>query len=344
MTTATLKSEAGTRRLTTAKAISEAIAQEMRANQDVFVMGEDVGAYGGIFGSTGGLFDEFGASRIIDTPISETGFIGAGIGAAVEGMRPIVELMFVDFFGVCMDQIYNHMAKIHYESGGNVKVPMVLMMAAGGGYSDGAQHSQCLWATFAHMPGMKIVAPSNPYDAKGLMISAIRDDNPVLFMFHKGVMGLPWMAKNPRSIGPVPEDPYVVPIGKAAIAHEGSDVTVVSISLSVQHCLDVAEGLEGKISVEVIDLRTIAPLDRDAILASVSKTGRLVIVDEDYKSFGLSGEIVATITDKDPKLLKAPVQRVCHPDVPIPYSRVLEYEALPTREKIQAAIHTVMKA
>lgn len=344
MTTTTLESESGTRRLTTAKAISEAIAQEMRGNQEVFVMGEDVGAYGGIFGSTGGLFDEFGASRIIDTPISETGFIGAGIGAAVEGMRPIVELMFVDFFGVCMDQIYNHMAKIHYESGGNVKVPMVLMMAAGGGYSDAAQHSQCLWATFAHMPGLKVVVPSNPYDAKGLMISAIRDDNPVLFMFHKGVMGLPWMAKNPRSIGPVPEDAYTVPIGKAAIAHTGSDVTVVSISLSVQHCLDVAEALEGKISVEVLDLRTIAPLDRDAILASISKTGRLVIVDEDYQSFGLSGEIVATITDKDPRLLKAPVQRVCHPDVPIPYSRVLEYSALPTREKIQAAIHAVMKA
>ena len=344
MTTTTLESESGTRRLTTAKAISEAIAQEMRGNQEVFVMGEDVGAYGGIFGSTGGLFDEFGASRIIDTPISETGFIGAGIGAAVEGMRPIVELMFVDFFGVCMDQIYNHMAKIHYESGGNVKVPMVLMMAAGGGYSDAAQHSQCLWATFAHMPGLKVVVPSNPYDAKGLMISAIRDDNPVLFMFHKGVMGLPWMAKNPRSIGPVPEDAYTVPIGKAAVAHTGSDVTVVSISLSVQHCLDVAEALEGKISVEVLDLRTIAPLDRDAILASISKTGRLVIVDEDYQSFGLSGEIVATITDKDPRLLKAPVQRVCHPDVPIPYSRVLEYSALPTREKIQAAIEAVMKA
>lgn len=336
--------EAGTRRVTTAKAISEAIAQEMRANPDVFVMGEDVGPYGGIFGSTGGLFDEFGAGRIIDTPISETGFIGAGIGAAVEGMRPVVELMFVDFFGVCMDQIYNHMAKIHYESGGNVKVPMVLMMATGGGYSDAAQHSQCLWATFAHMPGLKVVAPSNPYDAKGLMISAIRDDNPVLFMFHKGVMGLPWMAKNPRSIGPVPEEEYTVPIGKAAIAHAGTDVTVVSVSLSVQHCLDVAESLEGTTSVEVLDLRTISPLDREAILTSVAKTGRLVIVDEDYRSFGLSGEVVATITDKDPRLLKAPVQRVAYPDVPVPYSRVLEYEALPTRDKIQAAIEAVMKA
>jgi pyruvate/2-oxoglutarate/acetoin dehydrogenase E1 component len=336
--------DSGTRRLTTAKAISEAIATEMRENPEVFVMGEDVGAYGGIFGSTGGLFEEFGSGRIIDTPISETGFIGAGIGAAVEGMRPVVELMFVDFMGVCFDQIYNHMAKIHYESGGNVKVPMVLMMAVGGGYSDAAQHSQCLWATFAHMPGMKVVAPSNPYDAKGLMISAIRDDNPVIFMFHKGVMGLPWMAKNPRSIGPVPEEEYTVPIGKAAIAHEGSDVTVVSVSMSVQWCLDVAESLEGSTSVEVLDLRSIVPLDREAILASVAKTGRLVIVDEDYKSFGLSGEIVATIADKDPRLLKAPVQRVAYPDVPVPYARVLEYEALPTRDKIEAAIAAVMKA
>lgn len=335
--------DAGTRKLTTAKAISEGIAQEMRRDPDVFVMGEDVGPYGGIFGSTGGLFEEFGTARIIDTPISETGFIGAGIGAAVEGMRPVVELMFVDFLGVCFDQIYNHMAKIHYESGGNVKVPMVLMMAVGGGYSDAAQHSQCLWATFAHMPGMKVVAPSNPYDAKGLMISAIRDDNPVIFMFHKGVMGLPWMAKNPRSIGPVPEEEYTVPIGKAAVAHEGSDVTVISVSMSVQHCLDVAEKLEGTTSVEVIDLRSIVPLDREAILNSVKKTGRLVIVDEDYKSFGLSGEIIATIADTDPSMLKAPVQRVCYPDVPVPYARVLEYEALPTREKIEAAIANVMK-
>ncbi len=334
---------ADTRRVTTAKAISEAIALEMRADPEVFVMGEDVGPYGGIFGSTGGLWDEFGSERIIDTPISETGFIGAGIGAAVEGMRPVVELMFVDFFGVCMDQIYNHMAKIHYESGGNVKVPLVLMMAVGGGYSDAAQHSQCLWGTFAHMPGLKVVAPSNPYDAKGLMAAAIRDDNPVLFLFHKGVMGLPWMAKNPRSIGPVPEEAYTVPIGKAAVAHEGSDVTVVSVSMSVQHCLDVAEALEGTSSVEVLDLRTIAPLDREAILASVGKTGRLVIVDEDYKSFGMSGEVVATITDRDPRMLKGPVQRVAYPDIPVPYSRILEYEALPTRDKIQRAIEAVMK-
>ncbi len=177
---------AGSRRLSTAKAMQEAIAQRMDRDDSVIVMGEDVGPYGGIFSSTSGLIERFGPDRILDTPISETAFIGLGIGAAVEGMRPIVELMFADFFGVCMDQIYNHMAKIHYESGGNVRVPMVLMTATGGGYSDGAQHSQCLWGTFAHLPGMKVVVPSNPYDAKGLMTSAIETDDPVVFMFHKG--------------------------------------------------------------------------------------------------------------------------------------------------------------
>ncbi|MGZ4444316.1 MAG: alpha-ketoacid dehydrogenase subunit beta, partial [Nocardioidaceae bacterium] len=204
-----------THRLTTSKAMVEAIAQEMDRDPSVIYLGEDVGSYGGIFSSTAGLLERFGPERIIDTPISETAFIGLGTGAAVEGMRPIVELMFADFMGVCLDQIYNHMAKIHFESGGHVKVPMVLTMAAGGGYSDGAQHSQCLWGTFAHLPGMKVVVPSTPADAKGLMTSAIRDDNPVVYVFHKGVMGLPWMVKNPRSLDEVPEGDYTVPIGKA---------------------------------------------------------------------------------------------------------------------------------
>ncbi|HEX5770023.1 MAG TPA: alpha-ketoacid dehydrogenase subunit beta, partial [Nocardioidaceae bacterium] len=303
--------EAPTRRLSTSKAMVEAIAQEMERDPSVFYMGEDVGAYGGIFGSTTGLLDQFGPERIIDTPISETAFIGLGIGAAVEGMRPIVEVMFTDFMGVCLDQIYNHMAKIHFESGGNVKVPMVLTMAAGGGYSDGAQHSQCLWGTFAHLPGMKVVVPSTPADAKGLMTSAIRDDNPVVYIFHKGIMGLAWMAKNARSIDVVPEGEYTVPIGKANVVREGGDVTVVTLSLSVHHALDVAEKLapEG-IDVEVLDLRSLVPLDRDGIFQSVSKTGRLVVVDEDYQSFGVSGEVVATITDRDPSLLRGPVRRV----------------------------------
>jgi pyruvate/2-oxoglutarate/acetoin dehydrogenase E1 component len=328
-----------TRRLTTSKAMVEAIAQEMERDPSVFYLGEDVGAYGGIFGSTTGLLDQFGPERIIDTPISETAFIGLGIGAAVEGMRPIVEVMFTDFMGVCLDQIYNHMAKIHFESGGNVKVPMVLTMAAGGGYSDGAQHSQCLWGTLAHLPGMKVVVPSNPADAKGLMTSAIRDDNPVVYIFHKGVMGLAWMAKNPRSTDEVPEGDYTVPIGKARIAREGSDVTIVTLSLSVHHALDVAEKLapEG-IDVEVLDLRSLVPLDREAILESVGKTGRLVVVDEDYHSFGVSGEVVATVTDHDPGMLRMPVQRVAVPDVPIPYAHDLEYAVLPRPERIERAI------
>jgi Pyruvate/2-oxoglutarate dehydrogenase complex, dehydrogenase (E1) component, eukaryotic type, beta subunit len=317
----------------------------MARDPSVFYLGEDVGPYGGIFSSTTGLQEKFGAARVIDTPISETAFIGLAIGAAVEGMRPIVELMFADFMGVCLDQIYNHMAKIHFESGGNVKVPMVLTTAVGGGYSDAAQHSQCLWGTFAHLPGMKVVVPSNPYDAKGLMISAIQDDNPVVYMFHKGVMGLPWMAKNHRSTDDVPDASYTVPIGKARVVRPGTDVSVVTLSLSVHHALDAAESLADKgIDAEVIDLRSLVPLDRDTILESVAKTGRLVVVDEDYLSFGLSGEVVATVTDVDPGMLRAPVARVANPDVPVPYSRPLEYAVLPRQDRIEAAIHRVARA
>jgi pyruvate dehydrogenase E1 component beta subunit len=334
------------RRLTTARAISEGIAQEMERDPGVVVLGEDVGAYGGIFGATGGLLERFGPDRVLDTPISETAFIGLGIGAAVEGMRPIVELMFADFFGVCMDQIYNHMAKIHFESGGNVKVPMVLTMAAGGGYSDAEQHSQCLWGTFAHLPGMKVVVPSNPADAKGLMISAIRDDNPVVYVFHKGVMGLPWMAKNPRSIAHVPEEPYETPIGKATVAREGTDATVITLSLSVHHTLDVADKMakQDGVDLEVIDLRSLVPLDTETVLSSVARTGRLLIVDEDYQSFGLSGEIAARVAETDPGLLRAPLRRVAVPDVPIPYARSLEQAVLPTPERIEAAVHDLLKA
>jgi len=333
---------AGSRRLSTAKAMQEAIAQRMDRDDSVFVMGEDVGPYGGIFSSTSGLIERFGPDRILDTPISETAFIGLGIGAAVEGMRPIVELMFADFFGVCMDQIYNHMAKIHYESGGNVRVPMVLMTATGGGYSDGAQHSQCLWGTFAHLPGMKVVVPSNPYDAKGLMTSAIETDDPVIFMFHKGIMGLGWMKKNRRSVAAVPEEEYLVPIGKARIARAGTDVTIVTLALSVHHSLDVAEKLEAEgISVEVLDLRSLVPLDREAIVRSVAKTGRLIVVDEDYQSFGLSGEVIAAVAEHDPTLLRS-VTRVAVPDVPIPYAHQLEYAVLPTPARIEAAVRDAM--
>ncbi|MGZ4427033.1 MAG: alpha-ketoacid dehydrogenase subunit beta [Nocardioidaceae bacterium] len=330
-----------THRLTTSKAMVEAIAQEMDRDPSVIYLGEDVGSYGGIFSSTAGLLERFGPERIIDTPISETAFIGLGTGAAVEGMRPIVELMFADFMGVCLDQIYNHMAKIHFESGGHVKVPMVLTMAAGGGYSDGAQHSQCLWGTFAHLPGMKVVVPSTPADAKGLMTSAIRDDNPVVYVFHKGVMGLPWMVKNPRSLDEVPEGDYTVPIGKARVAREGSDVTLVTLSLSVHHALDVAEKLAPQgIDVEVVDLRSLVPLDRETVLSSVAKTGRLVVVDEDYLSYGVSGEIVASVAEVDPGMLRVPAQRVAVPDVPIPYAHDLEFAVLPRHDRIELAVRT----
>lgn len=333
------------RKLTTQKAIAEAIALEMRGDDSVFVMGEDVATYGGIFGATEGLLDEFGAKRVIDTPISETGFIGAAIGAAIGGMRPIVELMFVDFFGVCMDQIYNNMAKIHYFSGGNVSVPVVLTTAVGGGYSDAGQHSQTLWGTFAHMPGMKVVIPSNPYDAKGLMTAAIRDDNPVVYMFHKGVLGLGWMTPNPRATGVVPEEPYEVPIGEANVAREGTDLTVVTVGLSVHRALDAAEVLQEKgISAEVIDLRSLVPLDRETIVASVQKTHRLLVVDEDYHSFGMSGEVVSTAIEGAFDYLDAPPVRVTTPDIPIPYSRPLEQWALPSVDRIVEASSNLLVA
>lgn len=333
-----------TRILTMAQAISEGIAQEMTRDANVFVMGEDIGSYGGIFGATGGLLDKFGKERVMDTPISETAFIGAATGAAAAGLRPIVELMFVDFFGVCMDQIYNHLAKNTYMSGGHVKLPVVLTTAIGGGYSDAAQHSQCLYGTFAHMPGIKVVVPSNAYDAKGLMISAIRDDNPVMFMYHKGIMGLPWMAYLEGSSNAVPEEAYAIPFGKAKVLQEGSDITIVSISQMVQKAVLAAKELATQsIHAEVIDLRTLVPLDTETVLKSVRKTGRLLVVDEDYLGFGLSGEIAALIAENlDTVELHAPVMRLAVPNVPIPYSRPLEQFVIPQVASIVQAVQAAM--
>ncbi len=326
--------------LTMAQAISEAIAQEMTRDSTVFVMGEDIGSYGGIFGATGGLLDKFGKERVMDTPISETAFIGAATGAAAAGLRPVVELMFVDFFGVCMDQIYNHLAKNTYMSGGHVKLPVVLTTAIGGGYGDAAQHSQCLYSTFAHMPGIKVVVPSNAYDAKGLMTAAIRDDNPVMFMYHKGIMGLPWMSYLEGSSNAVPEEAYTIPLGQAKLMQEGADLTIVSLSQMVQKAMLAAQTLQGQsIHAEVLDLRTLVPLDKEAILKSVRKTGRLLIADEDYQGFGLSGEIAALIAENlDTVSLKAPVMRLAVPNVPIPYSRPLEQFVIPqVADIVQAA-------
>ena len=332
------------RKLTIARAMAEAIAQEMRADPGVFVMGEDVGGLGGVFGNTRGLVDEFGTERVRDTPISETGFIGAAVGAAQDGMRPVVELMFVDFFGVCFDAIYNLMAKNTYFSGGNFKVPMVLMTSTGGGYSDAGQHSQCLYGSFAHLPGMKVVSPSNAYDAKGLMTAAIRDDNPVIFMFHKGLQGMGWLGTERGANVHVPEEAYEVEIGKAAIARKGDDVTIVSIAQGVHHALKAANALETDgISAEVVDLRSLVPLDRDAVRASVGKTGRMIVVDEDYHSYGVSGEIIATVCESGVDL-KAPPRRIAYPDVPIPFARVMERFCLPNPDKIAAAARELCEA
>ena len=330
--------------LTMAQAISEAIAQEMTRDEAVFVMGEDIGSYGGIFGATGGLLDKFGPQRVMDTPISETAFIGAATGAAAAGLRPIVELMFVDFFGVCMDQIYNHLAKNTYMSGGHVKLPVVLTTAIGGGYGDAAQHSQCLYSTFAHMPGIKVVVPSNAYDAKGLMTAAIRDDNPVMFMYHKGIMGLPWMSYLEGSSNAVPEEAYTIPLGQAKVMREGADLTIVSLSQMVQKAMLAAHALQGQsIHAEVIDLRTLVPMDKEAILKSVRKTGRLLIADEDYLGFGLSGEIAALIAENlDTVSLKAPVMRLAVPNVPIPYSRPLEQFVIPQVADIAQAARALL--
>jgi len=255
------------RELTMSRAMVEAVADEMREDEEVFLMGEDVADYGGIFSSATGLREEFGYDRVMDVPISETSYIGAGVGAAQAGMRPIVELMFADFFGVAMDQIYNNMAKNTYMSGGAVNVPMVLTTAVGGTYNDAAQHSQTLYGTFAHLPGMKVVVPSTAHDAKGLMHSAIRDDDPVVYMFHKRLMGLGWM---PSPDGPkteVPEDPYAIPFGESDVKREGEDATVVTLGLHVHRAMDAAEALaEDGIDAEVVDLRTLTPLDTETVL------------------------------------------------------------------------------
>ncbi len=334
------------RKLTMAQAIAEAIGQEIERDPRVFAMGEDIGTYGGIFSATSGLLARFGPERIRDTPISETAFIGAATGAAAAGMRPIVELMFVDFFGVCMDQIYNHLAKNTYMSGGELKLPVVLTTAIGGGYGDAAQHSQCLYSTFAHMPGLKVVVPSNAYDAKGLMIQAIRDDNPVLYMFHKGIMGLPWMQYHEGATTEVPSDAYTLPFGQAAVVREGRHVTIVTLSQMVHKAMLAARTLAAEgIEAEIIDLRTLVPLDTAAVLRSVAKTGRLLVADEDYLNFGLSGEIAAVVAEHlDDIELKAPVRRLGVPAVPIPYSPALEPLVIPSIERIAQVCRMLVDA
>lgn len=342
MSSADLRTAA--RRLTIAKAMSEAISQEMARDPAVLVMGEDVGKLGGVFGTTSGLLETFGAERVRDTPISETAFIGAAVGLAAQGMKPIVELMFVDFFGVCMDAIYNLAAKQAYFSGGQVGCPMVLMTSVGGGYGDAGQHSQCLYATFGHLPGLKVVLPSTARDAKGLMLSAIRDPNPVIFMFHKALQGMGWLGTVPGSITDVPEGDYLVPIGRAEIVRAGADVTLVGLGHSVHLALAAADALADQgCFAEVIDLRTIAPLDRETLRRSVAKTGRLVVADDDYLSYGIGAEIIASIAERG-IALRAPPARIAHPDIPVPFTPVMEHFVLPSRDKIVAAVRSMLEA
>jgi pyruvate dehydrogenase E1 component beta subunit len=327
------------RQLSFKEAITEALMQEMERDETVFLMGEDLGVFygGGPFGvtPTEKFLKKFGQERVRDTPISESAFIGAAATAATTGLRPVVELMFVDFFGVCMDQIYNQAAKMRYMFGGQAKVPMVIRTVIGAGFSFAAHHSQCLYSIFAHVPGLKVVVPSTPYDAKGLLIEAIRDDDPVIFCEHKSLYN--------AVKGPVPEEPYTIPFGKAKIVKEGTDATVVATALMVHKALSAASILEKDgISIEIIDPRTIVPLDKQAILDSVKKTSKLVVVDEDYERCGFAAEVASIVAEEGLYYLDAPIKRIATPNVPIPYSPVLEKAIIPDEEKIVKAVKQIM--
>ena len=311
--------------------MNEAHRLEMARDTNVVVFGENVSS--GWRVATRGLREEFGRERVRDAPITETAFIGMGVGASILGVRPVVELMLVDFGLVAMDQILNQMAKSRYMSGGAVNVPMTLRALYGAGTSAGATHSESLYSIFAHMPGMKVAVPSNPYDAKGLLIASIRDDDPVLFMEHRLLYDVE---------GLVPEGPYKIPLGVANLVREGSDVTIVATGLMVGKAVEASDRLKPDISVEVIDPRTLVPLDEEAILRSVQKTGRLVVVDEDYERCGFSAEVAAIAAEKAFKHLTSPVIRVATPNVPIPFSPVLEKHLLPSTDKIVRAVKSLL--
>ena len=321
------------RKTTYIQAINEALRDEMRRDESVFMIGEDIGHYGGLFRVTRKLMDEFGPNRVIDTPISEQGFMGMAVGAAMVGLRPVVELMYMDFFMVCADQIFNQGAKMHYMTGGLVNVPLVIRGQHGGGKRYGSQHSQCVESSFAQFPGIKVVTPATPYDAKGLLVSAIREPNPVLFLEHK-------MLYFTRGDMPEADEEYVVPIGVADIKREGSDLTLATFSYNLLQALDAAVELEAEhgISVEVVDLRSIVPLDMETIYGSVAKTGRLLAVHESQSNCGIGAEIVARIYEEAPHLLQQPARRLGMAPVSIPVSQVLEEEVLPWKKNIKAAV------
>jgi pyruvate dehydrogenase E1 component beta subunit len=315
-----------------AEALNEAHRQEMSRDPNIILFGENVSSEWRA--ATKGLKEIFGKERVRDAPITETAFIGAGVGAAIAGLRPIVELMHVDFGLVAMDQILNQMAKTTYMSGGFVSIPMVLRAIYGAGLGSAATHSETLYGLYANMPGIKIVVPSNPYDAKGLLVNSIRDNNPVAFFEHRQLYNMK---------GYVPKNLYTVPIGVANLLREGSDVTVIALGKMVKESLEAADMLKEQISVEVIDPRTIVPLDEENILKSVAKTGRLVVVDEDYERCGFSSEVLAIIAEKGFHNIRAPLARVANPNVPIPYNRNLEKEILPDKHKIIRTIKNTVK-
>ena len=333
--------------ITMAKAINDAICQEMRRDPTVILLGEDVAggaglahlkgedAWGGPLGVTKGIGAEFGRGRVWDTPISESAFVGAAIGAAATGLRPVVELMFVDFLGVCFDQIYNQAAKMRYMFGGRARVPLVIRTMIGGGLGAAAQHSGCLYSLFTHFPGLKTVVPSTPYDAKGLLISSIRDDDPVVFFEHKAMYGL---------TGAVPDEPYTVPLGKAEIKRQGRDATAVGIAKTVHTCLEAAALLEEEgVSLEVIDLRSLSPLDEETILTSVAKTQRFVAVDEANPRCGMAADLAALVATKAFDRLAAPIRTVTAPHTPVPFAPVMEQFYLPSAEKVAEAVRSIVK-
>ncbi len=324
------------RELTFAQAIREALDEELARDEKIVLFGEDIGAWGGVFRTTEGLYEKYGPERVIDTPLSEEGYVGMAVGIAMTGMHPVPEIMFGDFITLAMDQIVNQAAKMRYMTGGQVAVPITIRATMGGGRSSGAQHSQSWHAWFAHVPGLKVVVPSTPYDAKGLLKTALRDPNPVLFfedkvMYHK-------------IKGPVPEEEYLIPFGVADIKREGSDVTIVALSRMVHTALAAAEQLaqEG-ISAEVIDPRTLTPLDEETLIQSVCKTGGAVIVDEGYQRFGVTAELAAVIAKGAFDYLDAPIERVAAMDVPIPFSPPLEFATIPDEERIIQAVHRVLE-
>lgn len=327
--------EAAQRELTFADAVREALAEEMRRDPRVVIIGEDVAEAGTPFKVLSGLVEEFGTTRVIDTPISEAGFTGVAVGAAMTGMRPVADIMFGDFLTLTMDQMVNQAAKIHYMSGGKLRVPMVLRTTMGAARRSAAQHSQSLHVWLSHVPGLKVVLPSTPYDAKGLLKTAIRDDNPVVFVEDKMMF---------RLKGPVPAEDYTIPFGVADVKRAGTDVTIVATSSMVQTALGAARKLEDiGISAEVIDPRTTSPLDRRTIIESVKKTSRAVVVDEGHLQYGVTAEIASIIADEAFYYLDAPVKRLGAMDVPVPFSPPLEDVTVPTEEAIVDVVRGLLK-